>query len=116
MQVSIRRIESPVSLDAHFSPRSQSTSGFKTSAERRLIAAEETQRELERELSQAKATISRLEADRRWLSEREQHEREERQQLESAWEAERVRELACPLPRALAYVLTGSYIGRTHGE
>lgn len=62
----------------------------KTSLERRLIAAEDSQRELERALAESKATIQRLESDRRWLSEREEREREERQRLESSWEQERV--------------------------
>lgn len=69
----------------------QTSSTYKTSTERRLLAAEETQRELERELSQAKATIARLESDRRWLSEREEQEREEKQRLEDVWSTERVR-------------------------
>jgi len=63
---------------------------YKTSIERRLLAAEESQRELERELSQAKANIARLESDRRWLAEREQQEKEERHTLEEAWNQERV--------------------------
>lgn len=63
---------------------------LKTGLERRLIAAEESQRELERALSDSKATIQRLESDRRWLAEREQQEREERQRLEASWEEERV--------------------------
>lgn len=69
---------------------------YKTSIERRLLATEESQRELERELSQAKANIARLESDRRWLAEREQQEREERQSLEEAWNKERV-SLCTPL-------------------
>lgn len=69
---------------------------YKTSIERRLLATEESQRELERELSQAKANIARLESDRRWLAEREQQEREERQSFEEAWNKERV-SLCTPL-------------------
>jgi mitotic spindle assembly checkpoint protein MAD1 len=62
----------------------------KSGLERRLLAAEETQRELERALAESKATIQRLESDRRWLAEREQQERQERERLESSWEVERV--------------------------
>lgn len=68
----------------------QSTSSFKTSSERRVFAAEEAVRSLERDLSQAQAYISRLESDRRWLADREQKEKEEREQRETEWEAERV--------------------------
>jgi mitotic spindle assembly checkpoint protein MAD1 len=68
----------------------EASSMYKTSIERRLLAAEESERESERELSQAKANIARLESDRRWLAEREQQEREERQSLEEAWNKERV--------------------------
>ena len=63
---------------------------LKTSLERRLLIAEDTQRELEFALTDAKATIERLEGDRRWLAEREQQEREEKEQLEKKWEDERV--------------------------
>ncbi|KAF8340553.1 spindle assembly checkpoint component Mad1 [Cantharellus anzutake] len=62
---------------------------LKTSLERRLIIAEDTRRDLERSLSDAKATIERLEDDRRWLAEREQQERQEKEELEKKWEAER---------------------------
>lgn len=64
---------------------------LKTSTERRLIAAEESQRALERELSEAKTSIAQLESDRRWLAEREQQEKDERQRLEGIWETERAR-------------------------
>ena len=77
------------------SRRAEKTQAFearmlKSGLERRLLAAEETHRELERALTESKATIQRLESDRRWLAEREQQEREERERLESSWEAERV--------------------------
>ena len=63
---------------------------LKTSLERRLLIAEDTQRELECALTEAKATIERLESDRRWLAEREQQEREEKEKLEKKWVDERV--------------------------
>lgn len=68
----------------------EASSMYRTSIERRLLATEESQRESERELSQARANIARLESDRRWLAEREQQEREERQSLEETWNKERV--------------------------
>ena len=63
---------------------------LKTGLERRLLAAEETQRELERVIADKDRVIERLESDRRWLAEREQTERSERESLEAAWETERV--------------------------
>ncbi len=63
---------------------------LKTSLGRRLLIAEDSQRELECALTDAKVTIERLESDRRWLAEREQQEREEKEELEKKWEDERV--------------------------
>ena len=63
---------------------------LKTSLERRLLIAEDSQRELECALTDAKVTIERLESDRRWLAEREQQEREEKEEREKKWEDERV--------------------------
>ncbi|KAF8312469.1 hypothetical protein DL93DRAFT_2082040 [Clavulina sp. PMI_390] len=76
-----RRLQKPL--------EAQAASISKTSAERRMIAAEEAQRNLEARLAKEKATISSLESDRRWLSEREAHEKQERERLEEAWNAER---------------------------
>ncbi|KAI9452687.1 MAD-domain-containing protein [Lactarius psammicola] len=49
--------------------------------ERKLAAAETTRVQLETRLRERDATIERLEADRRWLAEREQEEREEKERV-----------------------------------
>ena len=58
--------------------------------ERRLAAAETTRLELETRLRERDTTIERLEADRRWLAEREQEEREEKERLTKEREEEKV--------------------------
>lgn len=58
--------------------------------ERKLAAAETTRLELETRLRERDTTIERLEADRRWLAEREQEEREEKVRLSKEREEEKV--------------------------
>ena len=58
--------------------------------ERKLAAAETTRLELETRLRERETTIERLEADRRWLAEREQEEREEKERLSKEREEEKV--------------------------
>lgn len=58
--------------------------------ERRLAAAETTRVQLETHLRERDATIERLEADRRWLAEREQEEREEKERVSKDREDEKV--------------------------
>jgi mitotic spindle assembly checkpoint protein MAD1 len=57
--------------------------------ERKLAAAETTRLELETRLRERETTIERLEADRRWLAEREQEEREEKERLSKEREEEK---------------------------
>ena len=59
--------------------------------ERKLAAAEATRVQLETRLRERDATIERLEADRRWLAEREQEEREEKERVSKEREDEKVR-------------------------
>jgi mitotic spindle assembly checkpoint protein MAD1 len=59
--------------------------------ERKLAAAETTRVQLETRLRERDATIERLEADRRWLAEREQEEREEKDRVSKVREDEKVR-------------------------
>jgi len=58
--------------------------------ERKLAAAETTRLELETRLRERDTTIERLEADRRWLAEREQEEREEKERLSKEREEDKV--------------------------
>jgi mitotic spindle assembly checkpoint protein MAD1 len=60
------------------------------SLERKLAAAEATRVQLETRLRERDATIERLEADRRWLAEREQEEREEKERISKEREDEKV--------------------------
>ena len=84
--------------DPHLSTakRQQRTQALNTtlsqaSLERKLAAAEATRVQLETRLRERDATIERLEADRRWLAEREQEEREEKERVSKEREDEKVR-------------------------
>ncbi|KDQ20863.1 hypothetical protein BOTBODRAFT_26885 [Botryobasidium botryosum FD-172 SS1] len=61
----------------------------KTSLERRLLAAEDAKRELESLVKEKEITIDRLEGDRRWLAEREQEARDEKERSEADWAQEK---------------------------
>jgi uncharacterized membrane protein YukC len=87
-----------VAVDPHLSTakRQQRTQALNTTLsqaalERRLAAAETTRIQLETHLRERDATIERLEADRRLLSEREQEEREEKERVTKEREEEKVR-------------------------
>lgn len=58
--------------------------------ERKLAAAETTRMQLETRLRERDTKIERLEADRRWLAEREQEEREEKERISKEREEEKV--------------------------
>ncbi|KAH9023363.1 MAD-domain-containing protein, partial [Lactarius hengduanensis] len=59
--------------------------------ERKLAAAETNRVQIETRLRECDAAIERLEADRRWLAEREQEEREEEERVSKEREDEKVR-------------------------
>ncbi|KAI9510349.1 MAD-domain-containing protein [Russula earlei] len=59
--------------------------------ERKLASAETTRLQLETRLRERDTTIERLEADRRWLSEREQEEREEKVRISKEREEEKAK-------------------------
>ncbi|KAI0294902.1 mitotic checkpoint protein-domain-containing protein [Multifurca ochricompacta] len=59
--------------------------------ERKLAAAETTRVQLETRLRERDTAIERLEADRRWLAEREQEEREEKDRVSKELEEEKTK-------------------------
>ncbi|KAG8906634.1 coiled-coil domain-containing protein mad1 [Tulasnella sp. 403] len=59
------------------------------SLERQLLAAENAKHELESALKEKEIAIERLGNERRWLSERETEEREERKRLAAEWSSEK---------------------------
>ncbi|KAH9981796.1 spindle assembly checkpoint component Mad1 [Russula compacta] len=59
--------------------------------ERKLAAAETTRMQLETRLRERDTKIERLEADRRWLAEREQEEREEKERVSKEREEEKIK-------------------------
>lgn len=60
-----------------------------SSSQRQLLTAQSHVTELQNTLLEKQATIDRLEADRRWLAEREEKERTTREKEASEWEEER---------------------------
>jgi mitotic spindle assembly checkpoint protein MAD1 len=88
------------SSDPQFSAakRQQRTSAFTSSMahaslERQLLQARSEKVELEAKLRERDSTIERLESDRRLLALREQSEKEEKEQEQTAREKDKVRQL-----------------------
>lgn len=79
--------------------------------ERKLAAAETTRIQLETRLRERDTIIERLEADRRWLAEREQEEREEKERISSEREEEKVRGMA-----VISLLLTRPYVVQTKAD
>jgi mitotic spindle assembly checkpoint protein MAD1 len=95
------QLSPPQKTDPHLSTakRQQRTQALNTTLsqaalERRLAAAETTRIQLETRLRERDTLIERLEADRRWLAEREQEEREEKERTSREREEEKVRRAA----------------------
>ena len=78
--------EPPTDPQLSTAKRQQRTHALNTTlsqaaVERRLAAAETTRLQLETRLRERDSEIERLDADRRWLAEREQEEREEKERV-----------------------------------
>ena len=69
-----------------------------------LTSAETTRLELETLLCERDTTIERLEADRRWLTEREQKEKEEKERLSKERGEEKVSGKSCRLQFPLEHI------------
>ncbi|KAH9021777.1 MAD-domain-containing protein [Lactarius pseudohatsudake] len=92
----LRRLRKVTPLLQSSSVRQQRTQALnttlsQTALERKLAAAETNRVQLETRLRERDAAIERLEAERRWLAEREQEEREEKERVSKEREDEKTK-------------------------